>query len=44
VSCKPINKEEYEELERIWDLEDLQFNFPDDNNNNDIPIIDLSNF
>lgn len=43
IKCKPINKEEYDELERIWDLEDLQFNFPDEDDN-DVPIFDLSSF
>lgn len=42
VKCKLINKEEYDELEKIWDLEDLQFNFPD-GDDDDIPVFDISN-
>jgi hypothetical protein len=43
TKCKPINKEEYDKLEQIWDLEDLQFQMPDDGEDEDIPMIDLSN-
>jgi len=44
INCKLINKAEYDELQRIWDLEDLQSKLPKEDDDDDIPVFDLSNF
>lgn len=42
VKYQRINKTEYETLEKIWQLEDLQFNIPTIDDDDDIPVCDLS--